>query len=45
MGKNAQGEATITRTADIPTIQALYDEGIPMGSLWYSNHFEELTGE
>ena len=45
MGKNAQGEATITRTADIPTIQALYDEGIPMGSLWYSNHFEEWTGE
>lgn len=45
MGKNAEGEATITRTADIPTIQALYDEGIPIGNLWYSNHFGEWTGE
>lgn len=32
-----QGETR--RAADIPEIPALFDEGLPMGSLWYSNHF------
>jgi len=39
--KTDQGFTSATRTADIPTIQQLRDEGIPLGSLWYSNHLEE----
>jgi predicted ATPase len=41
MEKNEEGHATVRRTADIPTISAFIDEGIPLGSLWYSNHFNE----
>ncbi len=37
--KGADGFSTITRAADIPGVKALFDEGIPTGSLWYSNHF------
>lgn len=39
LDKGSDGFATIRRAADIVEIQAMYDEGIPMGSLWYSNHF------
>ena len=39
LNKGRNGLSTICRAADIPEIQAMYDEGIPMGSLWYSNHF------
>lgn len=41
MEKNEQGHSVVTRTADMPTITPLNAEGIPLGSLWYSNHFEE----
>lgn len=37
--KADDGFARARRAADIPEIQALSDEGLPMGSLWYSNHF------
>ncbi|MCS4510252.1 AAA family ATPase [Xylophilus ampelinus] len=39
LDKKDDGFSTLTRAADLPDIQALFDEGIPMGSLWYSNHF------
>jgi predicted ATPase len=39
--KTDQGFTNATRTADIPTIRQLRDEGLPLGSLWYSNHLEE----
>jgi predicted ATPase len=39
LDKNAAGFSQATRTADIPTIKELYSEGIPLGSLWFSNHF------
>lgn len=39
--KSDQGFTNAKRTADIPTIQQLRDEGLPLGSLWYSNHLEE----
>jgi predicted ATPase len=39
--KNEVGHSEIQRTADMPTIRAMVDEGIPLGSLWYSNHFDE----
>ena len=37
--KADDGFGRARRAADIPEIQALFDEGLPMGSLWYSNHF------
>jgi len=39
LDKGDNGYSSITRAADLPTVQSLYEEGIPMGSLWYSNHF------
>lgn len=39
--KDENGFTQATRTADMPQIKELTAEGIPLGSLWYSNHFEE----
>ena len=38
LDKGSNGYSSLTRAADLPSVQALFDEGIPMGSLWYSNH-------
>lgn len=38
LDKGPDGYSSLTRAADLPSVQALFDEGIPMGSLWYSNH-------
>lgn len=38
LDKGKDGASTLTRAADISGVQALYDEDILMGSLWYSNH-------
>ena len=37
--KHENGYSTLTRAADLDTVQSWYDEGIPLGSLWCSNHF------
>jgi predicted ATPase len=37
--EKVEGVSTATRAADIPNVRALYEEGIPLGSLWYSDHF------
>ncbi len=37
--KDKTGFSSVERAADIPSIKELYSEGIPLGSLWYSNHF------
>lgn len=39
LDKGADGYSTLTRAADLRGVQELFDEGIPMGSQWYSNHF------
>jgi predicted ATPase len=39
LNKAADGYSTLTRAADLKGVKELYKEGIPMGSLWYSNHF------
>ncbi len=39
--KDENGATRARRTADIPIVQEMVAEGIPLGSLWYSNHFEE----
>lgn len=41
MEKDEYGFTQVKRTKDMSTIQALDEEGIPLGSLWYSNHLEE----
>ena len=38
LDKAPNGYSSLIRAADLPSVQALFDEGIPMGSLWYSNH-------
>lgn len=37
--KNADGHSQLTSAAKLNGVQEMYDEGLPMGSLWYSNHF------
>lgn len=37
--KGNDGYTQATRAADIPGISEMFDEGIPTGSLWFSNHF------
>lgn len=39
--KDEQGLARATRAADMPQVRELVAEGLPLGGLWYSNHFEE----
>jgi len=39
--KDEKGHTQSKRTADMPVIEAMEQEGIPLGSLWYSNHLEE----
>jgi predicted ATPase len=41
MEKDESGYTQVTRTADMPIIVEMVKEEIPLGSLWYSNHFEE----
>jgi len=41
LGKNEHGHTQARRTSDMPAIRELEAEGLPLGSLWYSNHFEE----
>lgn len=41
MEKDDNGYTRVRRTADMPIVQEMTKEEIPLGSLWYSNHFEE----
>ena len=43
--KGAGGHAQATRAADVETIAAMSEQGIPLGSLWYSNHFDDGAPE
>lgn len=45
MEKDVHGHTQVKRTADMPTIKELAQEGIPLGSLWYSEHLEERFGK
>ncbi len=44
MRKDEQGRATVKKASTFPAITALVEEGIPLGNLWYSNHFDERVG-
>jgi predicted ATPase len=37
--KGVDGFSALSRARDVPHVQAMFDEGIPLGSLWFSNHF------
>jgi predicted ATPase len=39
LDKGKNGFSELLRAADIQGIHELYDEGVPMGSLWFSDHF------
>lgn len=39
--KNEEGRVEVKRTDKIPSITELAEEGIPLGSLWFSSHFRE----
>jgi predicted ATPase len=39
LDKGSDGFSQLTRAADVPGVSEMFAEGIPMGSLWYSNHF------
>jgi predicted ATPase len=39
LDKGKDGFSTLERAADIKGVRELYDEGLPMGSLWFSDHF------
>lgn len=41
MTKQPDGTSTVVRAADLPNVKALIAEGIPLGSLWYSNELDE----
>ena len=38
--KGADGFATICRASEDKTVQALVDEGLPLGGLWYSDYLD-----
>lgn len=41
MQKKKNGQTSVKRAADMKAVKAMATEGIPLGSLWYSRHFEE----
>lgn len=41
MQKKKNGQTSVKRAADMPAVKAMASEGVPLGSLWYSRHFEE----
>jgi predicted ATPase len=40
LSKDTDGFSKLTRASDLPNVKTLYDEGLPMGSLWFSQHLE-----
>ncbi len=39
--KDDNGTVQPRRTAEIPAVKELVSEGIPLGNVWFSNHFHE----
>ena len=39
--KEQDGFATIRRASDDPIVKAMVDEGLPLGSLWYSDYLDQ----
>ena len=43
--KETDGFATIRRASDDEIVQAMVDEGLPLGSLWYSDYLERSEAD
>jgi predicted ATPase len=43
--KGTDGFATIRRASDDEIVQAMVDEGLPLGSLWYSDYLERSEAD
>lgn len=43
--KGDDGHAHATCAAEVPVIEEMCAQGIPLGSLWYSNHFDDGAPE
>ena len=43
--KEADGFASIRRASDDPIVKAMVDEGLPLGSLWYSDYLERSEAD
>lgn len=39
--RSPQGFCEVRRASEIPTISEMVEQGIPLGSLWYSNHLDD----
>ncbi len=42
--KGNDGFSTVRRASEVPVIQELVKEGLPLGGLWYSDYLEESAG-
>jgi predicted ATPase len=40
LAKGTDGFSTLKQAAQLKHVKALYNEGLPMGSLWFGNHLE-----
>ncbi len=38
--KGADGFATVRRASDDPIVRSMYEEGLPLGGLWYSDYLD-----
>lgn len=43
--KDSSGHARATCADKVPAVKAMSEEGLPLGSLWYSNHFDDGAPE
>ncbi len=43
--KDSSGHAKATCADKVPTVKAMSEQGLPLGSLWYSNHFDDGAPE
>lgn len=43
--KDGRGHAAAHRAADMDVIRQMVDQGLPLGSLWYSNHLDGKAAE
>jgi predicted ATPase len=41
VSKDKLGHSRLRRASEFPIVQKMADQGIPLGSLWYSRHFED----
>jgi hypothetical protein len=38
--KGVDGFSVVRRVSDLPVVQNLVDEGLPLGGLWYSDYLD-----